>query len=360
MDEKNKAEEVVEAVEASKQNVSYKIKKLAEAAKGKWVSVAVVVLLAGLVAGSYYYSFNKSVLKPEVAKAKVVEFVKNNLVQSGTEVAVKEIIKENGLYKVVIKVGGDKGQEVPVYLTTDGKKFFPQGMDVAEVEAKNKDGKQAEEEQNKPVTKSDVPEVNLFVMSYCPYGTQMEKGILPAVQTLGGKIKFNLKFVDYIMHGKKESDENLRQYCIQKNEPAKLDDYLNCFLKKGEGTEAACLKTANINIAKSSSCMSETDAQFKITEKFNDKNAWDNAQFPPFDVNKDENNAFGVQGSPTLVINGTKVNAQRDPASLLASICSAFNNPPKECEKKLSSTAPAPGFGDGASANGANASCATN
>lgn len=357
MEEQGKGEDVVEA---SKQNVSDKIKNAAKLAKGKWASVAVFVLLVALVGASYYYSLNKSVLKPEAAKAKVVDFVKNNLVQPGTEVAVKEIIKEGGIYKVVIKVGGDKGQEVPVYLTTDGKKLFPQAMDVDEAEAKNKDGKQAEEEQNKPVAKSDVPEVNLFVMSYCPYGTQMEKGILPAVQTLGNKIKFNLKFVDYIMHGKKESDENLRQYCIQKNEPAKLDDYLNCFLKNGEGTEAACLKTAGINTTNLNSCVSATDSQFKITEKFNDKNSWDNAQFPPFDVNKDENGTFGVQGSPTLVINGTKVNAQRDSASLLAAICSAFNNPPKECEKKLSSTASAPGFGDGASANGANASCETN
>jgi len=49
-------------------------------------------------------------------------------------------------------------------------------------------------------------------MSYCPYGTQIEKGILPVINALGNKIKFSLKFVDYAMHGKKEIDENSRQY----------------------------------------------------------------------------------------------------------------------------------------------------
>lgn len=358
MDEQSKAEKMEEAAEASKQNVSDKIKKLAEAAKGKWASYVVFILLIVLVAASYYYSLNKSVLKPEAAKAKVVDFVKNNLVQPGTEVTVKEIIKEGGLYKVVIKVGGDNGQEVPTYLTTDGKKFFPQAMDIAEGEAKNKDSQQAEEDQNKPVAKSDAPEVNLFVMSHCPYGTQMEKGILPAVEALGNKIKFNLKFVDYAMHGEKEINEQLNQHCIQKEEPTKLNAYLKCFLKEGKGD--ACLKSEKINVSKLNACVKETDSKFSIKKNFADKSAWSGGQFPPFNIDKEDNVKYGVQGSPTLVINGTKVNAQRDSASLLAAICSAFNNPPKECEKKLSSTAPAPGFGDGASANGANKSCETN
>jgi hypothetical protein len=41
--------------------------------------------------------------------------------------------------------------------------------------------------------KTDKPNVDLYVMSYCPFGTQAEKGILQAANTLKWKINFNVK-----------------------------------------------------------------------------------------------------------------------------------------------------------------------
>jgi hypothetical protein len=40
----------------------------------------------------------------------------------------------------------------------------------------------------------------------------------------------NVKFVQYVMHEQKEADENVVQYCIQKNQKDKYVKYLNCFL----------------------------------------------------------------------------------------------------------------------------------
>jgi hypothetical protein len=202
------------------------------------------------------------------------------------------------------------------------------------------------------------------VMSYCPFGTQIEKGILPVVAALGNKIKFTLEFVDYSMHNDKatndmkELNENMRQYCIQKNQPDKLSAYLTCFLKKGQGTESDCMTSAGVNATQVESCMSQTDTQFDVTKDFNDQSTWSNGQFPPFNVNKDDNTKYGVQGSPTLVINDTVDQAAgRDSASLLKSICGAFNTAPDACNQQLSSTAPSPGFGEGTASGGSNASC---
>ena len=36
--------------------------------------------------------------------------------------------------------------------------------------------------------KKEKPEVELFVMSHCPFGTQIEKGMLPVARLLGDKI----------------------------------------------------------------------------------------------------------------------------------------------------------------------------
>jgi hypothetical protein len=111
--------------------------------------------------------------------------------------------------------------------------------------------------------KSDKPVVELFVMSYCPYGTQMEKGIIPVVETLGNKIDFKLKFVSYTMHGDKENQENLRQYCIDKDQFNKFTPYLQCFL--GSSDSAACLKSTG-DEGKVTSCMVGVK-QFDVTGK---------------------------------------------------------------------------------------------
>ena len=45
---------------------------------------------------------------------------------------------------------------------------------------------------------------------------------------------------------------------------------------------------------------------------------------------------YGVSGSPTLIINGTKINAARNPEGFKTAICNAFNEQPEECKTTLS------------------------
>lgn len=292
----------------------------------------------------------KSVIGAEAAKAKMEAFVRDGLgVPATAEVSVSVATVEAGVYKATVTI---QKKDYPMYLSLDGKKFFPNGMDT---EVKSAEAAAAKA-QPQDIPKSAKPTVQLFVMSYCPYGTQIEKGILPVLETLGDKIDYTLEFVSYAMHDKKEIDENLRQYCIRMEEPSRLNAYLGCFLKKGQGTEAACLKTAGVNVAKNAACMKATDTKFDITKNFNDKSTY-SGSFPPFNVDKADNDKYAVAGSPTLVINGVSADSQRDPASLLKTICSGFDNAPAECSKTLSTTAPAAGFGEGAGSGASNANC---
>jgi hypothetical protein len=80
-------------------------------------------------------------------------------------------------------------------------------------------------------------------------------------------------------------------------------------------------------------------------DKYNDQTTWLNGRFPQYPVHEDLNNKYGVQGSPTLVINGAQISAERSPEGIKAVICSAFNNPPEECAEALALTATQPGFG---------------
>jgi hypothetical protein len=189
-------------------------------------------------------------------------------------------------------------------------------------------------------------------MSYCPYGTQAEKGILPVVALLGNKIDFNVRFVYYSMHEfsqgtpyEPEMEENLRQYCIQKEQKPKFDTYLTCFLQAGDN--ATCLTQAKIDKTMLNACTTAADKEFGVTASKNDKSTWLSGTYPLFNVDKDLNTLYNVGGSPTLVINGVEANSARDPASYLSAICSSFSDGsvPTECGQTLSSTAYSPGFG---------------
>ena len=299
--------------------------------------IITLVVVAILVAGSFSYKMyqKKNDIGPIAAKAAVQKFVDEN-VPAGTKTEITDPVKEIGLYKISITVSG---QKMDTYLSLDGKKFFPQAVDLVQEKAKSPAAAEKQTAKIEAENKTDIPTVDLFVMSYCPYGLQMERGILPAVEALGNKIKFNLKFVSYTLHGQKEVDENLNQYCIEKNQPTKLDAYLKCFWKNSVGASDACMKTVGISSVQIKSCVTDATKQFSPTEK-------------SFSINADDNTKYGVQGSPTLVINGTNVSSGRDSASILKAICSGFKTQPKECSMQLSATPPGAGFDDQIAAAG--------
>ena len=292
-------------------------------------------------------TFNLETIKTETEK-----FINEILIgDSGDKITIKESSEESGLYKIVVTTSN--GQDVETYVTKDGKLFFDRVMNVEEITEESK-ATSDETPQNQEVSKNDKPIVEIFVMSHCPYGTQIEKGILPVLETLGDKIDFELKFCDYAMHEEIELDEQLQQHCIKTEEPAKFISYLQCFLE--EGDSKSCLAETRINISKLNSCISATDKEFSISANFKDKSTW-KGNYPTFNINKEDVDKYNVGGSPALIINGTTVSSSRDPKSLLTTICSAFETPPEECSAELSSDTPSPGFGFGTTGSGDSASC---
>ncbi len=191
--------------------------------------------------------------------------------------------------------------------------------------------------------KRDTPKVDLFIMSHCPYGTQMEKGMLPVVELLGNKIDFNIRFVYYAMHGEKEVKEQTAQYCIQKEQNEKFLPYLKCFLEAGNSE--GCLIKANVDRTMLGVCVKKTDEEFNITANFNDNSKWLSGRYPLFNTDAELNTKYNVGGSPTLVINDVEAAASRDPQSLLDAVCVGFKEKPVECNQLLSSAAYAAGFG---------------
>ncbi|MEK7168033.1 MAG: hypothetical protein AAB791_03465 [Patescibacteria group bacterium] len=290
------------------------------------VSAASIISLAAfLILGGFSFIS----LSAKAASAKAESFVNNQLLNGQGGAVIEVVGKEGSLYKLEVSY---QGKKIDSYMTKDGKKFFPQVFDMESDAGANQPSAAANNASPAvEAPKSDKPAVELFVMSYCPYGTQIEKGIIPVLKALGDKIDFKLKFTSYTLHGEKENNENLNQYCLEKEQNSKLIPYLDCFVKSGDS--ASCLKSNNIDESKLASCLSSASEKFNVTGD-------------DFDIYQVENDKYGVQGSPTLVINGAKVESGRDSSSLLKAICGAFKTAPSECQAQLPSTSPAPGFGE--------------
>lgn len=299
-------------------------------------------------------------LTPDEAKTKTTEYINTVLLESNPQykATVESISEENGLYKMMVKINDN---QIDSYMTLNGAKFFDRAFDMNQKPATSTAPAANDQASTQTVnTKKAKPTVEIYVMSHCPYGTQIEKGIIPVIETMGSKVDFKLKFCDYAMHGEKELSEEMTQYCIQKNEPAKLLAYLKCFLgtKAGDAAEsAACVKSAKISEPKLKTCVAATDKQFKVLAGFADKATWKGGQYPAFSVFAADNQKYNVGGSPTLVINGETISSSRDSASLLKTICSGFDKEPGECQAALSSENPSAGFGYAAGGSASSATC---
>jgi protein-disulfide isomerase len=317
---------------------------------GYWM-LATLILSLILVVYVIYGSVTNSgvsgntILSEQEIGVKAVAFINDQLLQGKGNVTLNTITKTDSLYEVVVDF---QGQQVPTYFTGDGKYFVgSQIMSTSEkIAADNSSASDSETDSPaKAIPKSDKPVVELFVMSYCPYGTQAEKGILPVADLLKDKIDFKIRFVHYTMHGDKETTENNRQLCIREEQPTKFNSYMNCVLNSKSASEPAnltqCEKTAGI-----SSTMLQTCLTSKAADYYKNDSAL--------------SQKYGVQGSPTLIINGVESSAGRSPQSYLTAICAAFTDSSKisECSKTLSTATPSAGFSsDAGSASSDSASC---
>ena len=108
------------------------------------------------------------------------------------------------------------------------------------------------------------PTLELFVMSYCPFGVQAEEKIIPIVKEFGDAIDFKLQFIAQekeassaqditpftSLHGYPEVAENIRQLLIAREYPDLYLDYILCRGKKLDKSWENCAEKLGIDVAK--------------------------------------------------------------------------------------------------------------
>ena len=149
------------------------------------------------------------------------------------------------------------------------------------------------------------PTLELFVMSYCPYGVQAENKLIPIVKKFGDKIDFQLQFIAQekeepsaqditpftSLQGYPEVAENIRQLLIAQEYPDRYLDYILCRGKKLDKSWEACAQKLGIDVNKIQELFDSPEAEQLFRE--NIKRATE----------------LGIRASPTILVDGHKFRA---------------------------------------------------
>lgn len=160
----------------------------------------------------------------------------------------------------------------------------------------------------------DRASVEFYVMSQCPYGTQVEDAIAPVLKKLGNAVDFRIDFIGdanadgtfISLHGQPEVDEDLRQVCAMKIAPEKYMDYIICQnadIRNAAANAETCAADAGIGFDELTSCAESDEGKQLLAESFA------------------RAEKAGARGSPTIFIDGEAYNSGRDPLSFERAIC---------------------------------------
>jgi len=222
-------------------------------------------------------------------------------------VEILDVSTESGFYKSVCE-------------STNNEK----ACDVAKVAEKEQTEQSCE-----TLTKTSKPALEAFVVSYCPYGLQMQRILVPVHNLIGNAVDIKIRYIGQIvdgkitsMHGDQEAQENLKQICLREEQADKFWGYLACFMK-AQGKSDVCSKEAGIDTKKLDECIVNPEKGLKYSQ-----------------VDFNLQNKYSVSGSPTMIQNGEKVSefnfGGRTAEAVKTMLCCGMSNKATECNTELS------------------------
>jgi hypothetical protein len=276
---------------------------------------------------------DSDVLSPAKAESYTQAYIASEILP-GQEFYVDDIKDLGLLYSFTITIPS-QGQYTS-YITKNGRMLFTSGYDASEFKNAVLSGDVAieEEKAESPTVaenKSDRPEVQLFLMSFCPYGNQAEEIIMPVAELLADSADVVPHYIvsksgsTYSsLHGEQELNQDVRELCVYKYQPELYWDFLkqinaDCTYENADTCWTASAQKVGINVATISQCQQQ-EAEALLDQEIA------------------ATTEYQVTGSPTLVINGTIYNGNRTSEAYKEAVCNAFNNAPDECSATLEET----------------------
>ena len=148
------------------------------------------------------------------------------------------------------------------------------------------------------IARMGTPTLELFVMSYCPYGVQAAEKLIPIVKKFGDAINFKLQFIAEeketssaqditpftSLHGYPEVAENIRQLLIAQEYPDRYLDYILCRGKKLDKSWEDCAQKLGIDAKKIQRLFDAPETEQLFRE------------------NIQRATALGIRASPTILV----------------------------------------------------------
>ena len=157
--------------------------------------------------------------------------------------------------------------------------------------------------------------LDIYVMSQCPYGTQVENAIKPVLEKLGNNLDFNVNYIVnenagtfQSLHGEKEVQGDIVQLCAAKYNPNKYTDMIVCQNKNAGAIPDNWEECATgLDVEKIKTCYEGDEGKKLLSESIK------------------KSNAVNAQGSPTIYINNEKYQGGRGENDFLRAVCNAYD-----------------------------------
>ena len=177
----------------------------------------------------------------------------------------------------------------------------------------------------KSEAKSTAPTLEMYVMSQCPYGVQVMNAIAPVKQQLGDGLNLKIGYIGngspgsfQSLHGPSEVKGDIAQLCAAKQAPGKYLDLIVCQNKNPRAVDTnwkECASTVGMDAAALEACVTGDEGQQLLAAAFA------------------EAQQKGVQGSPTMFINGAPYDGGRKTRDFLKAACAATTgDQPEPCK----------------------------
>jgi 2-hydroxychromene-2-carboxylate isomerase len=165
-------------------------------------------------------------------------------------------------------------------------------------------------------TVAEKAKVEFYVMSQCPFGTQVEDAIAPVLKKFGGDVDFSIDFIGSekdgtftSMHGEREVNGDKVHACAIKHSPDKYMELITCMNKNARSIPdnwEDCAKQCGAPVDLIKTCYAGDEGKSLLKASF------------------DKATARNARGSPTIFIGGKPYNGGRGDLAFSRAICDAF------------------------------------
>ncbi len=275
---------------------------------------------------------------------KKLEVVFSERLAPGSEVIFDEVREESDLYKVYITADGN---DFEIYISKDYTKLMLQVIDLDElldeIKEESKIDLSAENMKSLGFDKNSKPRLDYFVMSFCPYGNPADENASKIHAVFGDSVDVVPHYIVSLdskngyksLHGIQEAHQDIRELCVLENYGKdKFFEFTLASNKKltSKNADAKWQSVAwevGVDVNVVANC--EKDKGLEITKR--EMKATENTKV------KGQNGVGPVSGSPTMLVNGNKVN--NSASSIQGALCDSFGEGkrPTACDQDIEEAA---------------------